>query len=97
MPLGSGIMNSGNVTTTVANTMLVACVAVNNASNFITASNSFTARAETSSGTPDVICADRAVTTIGTYHTVVSQSLTPTAWESEGFIIALREATEGPL
>jgi hypothetical protein len=94
MPLDSGIMDSGSVTTTVANTMLVACVAVDNQSDFITVSNSFTKRAETSSGTPDAICADRYVSTTGTYNTVALQILMPTSWQSAGFIIALRDSDQ---
>lgn len=94
MPLLSAIMSSGSVTATVDRTMLVAGVAINTDADFITPTNSFTERGETSSGTPDIICADRTVATIGTYGTDVSQTPSPVAWSSAGIVIALRDAAE---
>lgn len=94
MPLNSGSMASGSATTTVANAVLVAGIAVNNAADFNTISNSFTERAETTSGTPDIVCGDRTVTSTGTYSTNVGQNPTPIAWNSAGVIIALRDADQ---
>jgi hypothetical protein len=88
-------MASGSLTTTVSNTVLVAGIVVlENAADFISFANSFTERAETTSGTPDIVCGDRTVTSTGTYSTNVSQNLVPIVWNSAGVIIALRDAEQ---
>jgi hypothetical protein len=87
-------MASGSVSTTATNTALLAGIAVNNAADLYAITNLFTELAETSTGTPDIVCGDRFVTSAGTYSTTVSQRPAPVTWQSAGIIIALRDSEQ---
>lgn len=90
MPLGSATLNTGSLTTTQNDEVVIGAVGLNVSNTYGSASNSFTIVGE-STGNPDLVIAERMVTSTGTYSSVISFSgIPPISWESAGIIISLK-------